>query len=83
MKVLHFNIESTILSLGMIGGMLPDFLQFVYTRFPHQPMILIQKFQDFMHAEYEIDKKKVFLGIFLQAIFAAGVILLVKYLAKF
>jgi hypothetical protein len=44
--------EWEILALGMIGGMLPDFLQFVYARFPHQPMILIQKFHDFMQTAY-------------------------------
>ena len=76
-----FQLE--ILSLGMIGGMLPDLLQFVYTRLPYQPMAFIQKFHDFMHAEYEIDNKKRLLGIFSQIIFGVCVILLVKYLVKF
>lgn len=71
-----------IILLGMAGGVLPDFLQFVYMRFPHQPMILIQKFHDFMHAEYELDSNKPFFGISLQVIVMACVILLVKYLVQ-
>jgi hypothetical protein len=72
-----------ILALGAVGGILPDFLQFVYARFRHQPMILIQKFHDFMHAKYEIDNSKLFVGISLQLIFMACVVVLIKYLVKF
>lgn len=70
-----------ILALGVIGGILPDFLQFVYVRFPHQPMILIQKFQDFMQAEYKIHNP--YLGVFLQATVAVIVVLLVKYMIRY
>lgn len=73
--------EWEILTLGIIGGMLPDFLQFVYMRFPHQPMIFIQKFHKFIHAEYKLHNR--FVGILSQVIVMACVILLVKYLTGF
>jgi hypothetical protein len=71
-----------ILFLGIFGGVLPDFLQFVYLRFPHQPMILIQKFHDFMHAKHELANRPL-IGIFLQIILMICVVLLVKYLIQF
>jgi hypothetical protein len=71
-----------ILALGVFGGMLPDFLQFVYARFKHQPMIFIQKFHDFMHAGRSL-RGRPFLGIFSQITLMFVVILLVKYLIKF
>jgi hypothetical protein len=74
-------VQLQILSLGMIGGMLPDFLQFVYARFPHQPMVLIQKFHDFMHAKNSL-RNKPFLGVFTQIALIFCVILLMKYLIQ-
>jgi hypothetical protein len=68
--------------LGIIGGVLPDFLQFVYTRFPHQPIVLIQKFHDFMHAKHSLSGRP-FAGVSLQIVFMTFVILLMKYLIKF
>jgi hypothetical protein len=75
-------VQLEILALGVFGGILPDFLQFVYTRFPHQPMILVQKFHDLMHLKSKLDDK-LFLGAFLQIIVMVCVILLVKYLIQF
>ena len=77
-----FSAEWRILLLGAIGGMFPDFLQFVYARFPHQPMTAIQRFHNFIHADYRLDDKPV-LGIFLQIVTMICVVILVKYLIKF
>ena len=69
-----------ILILGAIGSMLPDFLQFVYARFPHQPMVALQKFHSsLMHAEYRLNDKPI-IGVSTQILTIIVVVLLVKYL---
>lgn len=68
-----------VVLLGAIGGMLPDFLQFVYMRFPHQPMIAVQKFHNFMHAEYRLDKRPL-IGVTTQIIVMIAVTVFAKYL---
>lgn len=81
--VLHPAVvaEWKILALGVIGGILPDFLQFVYMRFPHQPMILIQKFHSFMDTRHKLNDKP-FIGIVSQGAVIVSVIILVKYLVQ-
>lgn len=74
-------IQLEILALGVFGAILPDFLQFVYTRFPYQPMIFIQNFQNFMQAKYKLNDKPI-LGIFLQAVVMITAVLLAKYLVQ-
>jgi hypothetical protein len=68
-----------VLALGVVGGVLPDFLQFVYIRFPHQPMVFVQKFHDLMHADYRLDDKPL-VGILLQITLMVCVTLAAKYL---
>ena len=70
-----------IILLGALGGALPDFLQFVYARFPRQPMVALQKFHEFIHAEYRLDGRPI-IGIVSQSFVAIVVILLAKYLIK-
>lgn len=69
-----------ILALGVIGGLLPDLLTFMYLCFPYQPMILIKKFHTFIHAKHEL--KNVPIGIFLQIVLIVCVTLLVKHLVQ-
>jgi len=49
-----------------LGGILPDFLQFVYMKWRHEPMITLQKFHIWIHSPYKITNTP--LGVSLQAI---------------
>jgi len=72
-----------ILLLGAIGAMLPDFLQFVYLRFSHQPMVALQKFHvSLMHAKYKMNDKPI-IGVLSQIFTMAVAVALAKYLIKF
>lgn len=75
----HSLWQFFILALGAFGGILPDFLQFVYMRFPHQPMVAIQYFHHFMHAKSDL-KSRPFIGIASQIVVMAVAFVLVKYL---
>ncbi len=62
--------ESLLLTaLGVLAGILPDFLQFLYFKFKSEPWILTQKIHDSFHAENKM-KNIVFLGYSLQILFA-------------
>ena len=50
---------------GAIGGMTPDFLQFVYFKWRHEPLISLQKFHIWMHAKTGLNEKPL-LGILSQ-----------------
>lgn len=54
--------------LGVAGGVLPDFLQFVYFKFPREPLTSLQRFHQWIHASWRL-RGRYFLGLFLQAIF--------------
>ena len=60
--------------LGAIGAMLPDPLQFVHSRLPHEPLRTLQRFHLWAHSKKQI--KDVFLGVGSQAAFVASVIVL-------
>ena len=64
-----------IVALGAFAAMLPDLLQFAYARFPYQPLVALQNFHRFMHADLRPFKQNPALGIFLQVIFVALVLL--------
>ncbi|MBI4034181.1 MAG: hypothetical protein HY378_01375 [Candidatus Brennerbacteria bacterium] len=40
--------------LGAAGGLLPDFLQFAYTRFPREPFSSLQRFHTRIHAKKKL-----------------------------
>jgi len=40
--------------LGAIGAMLPDPLQFAYTRFPHEPLRTLQRFHRWAHTDRQL-----------------------------
>lgn len=77
----HTLNQFWLLAIGAFGAVLPDFLQFVYARFPHQPMVALQKFHSFMHANHRI--KNNFIGVTAQAALILIVAVSVKYLLKF
>lgn len=41
--------------IGAIAGVLPDALQFVYTKWRHEPMISLQRFHLWIHAKRDLD----------------------------
>ena len=42
---------------GVIGAMMPDALQFVYMKWRHEPLISLQKFHLWIHADKKIIEK--------------------------
>jgi hypothetical protein len=58
--------------LGAIGAMLPDPLQFVHTRWPHEPLRTLQRFHRWAHADKKI--KSVILGFGTQVAFVVFVV---------
>ena len=55
------------LILGLIAGVLPDFLQFVYMKWRHEPMISLQKFHIWIHAKTDLNNRPA-VGITFQVI---------------
>ncbi len=45
--------------LGLIGGILPDFLQFIYLKYKRQPWKFFQKLHDFFHAKENLQNRQV------------------------
>jgi len=58
--------------LGAIGAMLPDPLQFVCARFPHEPLRTLQRFHRWAHTDRQI--KGTILAVGTQAGFVAVVV---------
>jgi hypothetical protein len=58
--------------MGAVGAMLPDPLQFAYTRWPHEPLRTLQRFHLWAHSKRQMNS--VVLGIGTQAAFVASVI---------
>lgn len=48
---LGYNAATISILAGALGGVFPDFLQFAYFKFKHQPLISIQKFHHFVHTK--------------------------------
>jgi hypothetical protein len=61
--------------LGACAGILPDPLQFVYTRFRHEPLVSLQHFHEWAHTKNHLEKAK-FVGIISQVILVATVIVI-------
>jgi hypothetical protein len=58
--------------MGAVGAILPDPLQFAYTRFPYEPLRTLQRFHRWAHSKKKIGS--VFLGVSTQAAFVALVV---------
>ena len=59
--------------LGAFGALFPDALQFLYTRFPREPLRSVQRFHVWIHTERKINES-LLLGVGSQALFVAAVI---------
>lgn len=64
--------QSLILLVGIAGGVLPDFLQFVYFKFRKEPLLSLQKFHGWIHTDKRLTEWK--RGIALQFILIVFVI---------
>src|SRR3989344_4872604 len=58
---------------GAIGGILPDPLQFAYSRFPHEPLSTLQRFHRWIHTSHRL-KSHLYIGVFSQAVFVVAVV---------
>ncbi len=61
-------VTPQIIILGALGGIIPDFLQLVYNRFPYQPVTLLQTIHHRVHAESRPFEDKPVTGILTQII---------------
>lgn len=63
--------------LGFIAATLPDFLQFVYSKYPRGILALLQKFHVWIHTDIRL--KNAFLGVTSQMAFVGFVAMFVHY----
>jgi len=68
-----------IVLLGAVAGISPDPLQFVYTKFRHEPLLSLQRFHEWIHTKNHLENSKI-LGIISQVLFIAAVIGAAKFL---
>ena len=61
-----FRSVTPAIFFGAIGGLFPDFLQFVYMKWKHEPMVSLQKTHIKVHAREKIRGK--FFGLAFQAV---------------
>lgn len=52
---IYFKYSLLVILSGAVGGMMPDALQFVYMKWRHEPLISLQRFHLFMHAEKKME----------------------------
>ncbi len=61
-----YNGDPYFIIAAALGGIFPDFLQFLYGKIKTKPLILFKRFHDLTHADKLEDK--VFFGIFSQVV---------------
>lgn len=80
-SLLNAPLIPTVL-LGAGGGLLPDFLQFVYWHFRHEPIRSLQRLHVWIHTEIHL-RETPFFGIVSQIALALAVVCLAKLLQGF
>ncbi len=73
-----FGLPLTIILLGAVGGVLPDFLQFAYFKIRREPLTSLQRFHHWIHAKLRL-KGRFVLGPILQALIVIIFIVLNYY----
>ena len=68
-----------VVVLGAIAGMLPDPLQFVYTRWRREPLVSLQRFHQWIHTDLRLIDRPV-LGISSQLLFIVAIVLVTRLL---
>ena len=81
LALLLFSARGSIalVACGALAAILPDVLQFVYTRFPHEPLVSLQTFHRWAHISEGI--KQPILGIVSQIIFLVVIVVAVRTVA--
>lgn len=46
--------DGAVIFIGIVGGLLPDFLQFAYFKIRREPFVSLQRFHRFAHAKHEL-----------------------------
>lgn len=74
LSFIFFASPATLITVaaGVAGGVMPDFLQFLYTRMPRGPMQYVQRFHTFVHSPRRLrEEGRHFVGIGSQALIIA------------
>ncbi len=66
-----------LIFFGACAGILPDFLQFIYGRFPKEPLVSLQRFHMWIHTEHKLKNHKL-AGLISQLLFLSAVIIITK-----
>ncbi len=69
------NAEILTIAIGIVGGILPDPLQFLYFKFRHEPLVSLQKFHFLIHTKVKLSGGW-FVGVFLQIFLVVIVVIL-------
>lgn len=77
-QLFSLSVLKSVIFWGITGALIPDFLQFVYFKFRHEPFTSLQRFHDFIHGK-RIPSDHWILGISLQIIFIALVVYIFKF----
>lgn len=64
---LYFNVDWLTIIVGIMGGVLPDVLQFAYAKIKKEPFLLFQKIHNFFHSDIKWSKQPI-KGISIQII---------------
>lgn len=80
--IAHFIFQNISWGIffGIVGGLMPDFLQFVYMKWRHEPLVSLQRFHKWIHAKKEITN--FVYGIFAQILIIFVLSLSVKFLVR-
>ena len=62
---------------GVVGALIPDFLQFVYGKFRHEPLISLQKFHIWIHSKIRLKDRPV-IGVLSQIVFVGLFVFFLK-----
>ena len=65
--------KNMIVFAGIMGGISPDFLQFIYFKVRKEPLISLQRFHQWIHTKWRLDDRWA-IGIFLQVVLVAIVV---------
>lgn len=76
---LFFATSATwpLIAVAAFAGMLPDGLQFLYTRFPREPLATLQRFHQWIHTPYRLHGHRM-LGIVSQVVFLIAFVIVMK-----
>ncbi len=68
-----------VILLGACAGIIPDPLQFLYTRWRHEPLSSLQRFHRWIHTSYRMEGIPL-VGVFSQLVFLTFVVVCAKLL---